>query len=866
MRATDLKALAAKKLGGLATIRRDNAWRAWLRAEMRSDRAAALAVAREEAERERGIALWWRRMRVAARPIYEVKSKGARHRPVPHDQGWLVDALSHPKYNREIVDRHGRRGMFLRVRYYSKKTSKAGVGRRVISYILDGAHVDDRGELAFESNMGETAGEILAAADLLEQVNTEAQSNAKLLFHLIANVPYRLPQEAQLEIGRRFALEAFGCHDLPFALALHPPSEDGDERNWHLHIVFSFRPMVRNGDHDWTVGEHLRTEFDNPQAFRRMREIFADVMTDVANDHGLNHSYSAARNVERGLPLPTQEHAGQAKTAILRHGEPVALVDRNIDRVADGTAALADDEARRVAQDLTMRQDIARAIGRRYVAAVGMPALFGRVRSAALAPVSGKVAPQAIRAGQPGPAMPVSNLKSGVLAMRPAFAAAPPPEAPPNRIAVPILPAGTGDCQTFASTRLQINPTLFVASPVRSEVTAGATPRPWRTPRSASALHNTPVAHGPTPSAIRMEPSPDDCALSRAVEGLRPTMPAPAVPTRFAIDAAQPIGLDRVKSSGTGTMRAEATGMIRLGSRGDIASPSTMPLVAVQVITAMSLPPGRPFADRIVPAMLTGLRDLADDLRIADETVLHAPPKDAVLRGHPRDLITQASATPEITTPEQVNSSAGDTRAELKHKHAEAARRQEDERRLALNAAELVLLAQIVLEDMYVGDLGDGTFDISIENEARIGAPPGWRSSPAVQHALVAIRQKQQPLVATLDDHSHLRPLAFARTGPRPWPRDLDAALLGRVDAWSEDTGFQADLLPIVARVEDAHRRQHLRELDVPHPSLGTVASSPTSTAGAITIRDARRKLVRSWHSEPAEPPGRTDDGPTPER
>ncbi|CCC05755.1 unnamed protein product [Sordaria macrospora k-hell] len=81
--------------------------------------------------------------------------------------------------------------------------------------------------------------------------------------------------ERMFEIGRRFAEEQFGDRDLPFALALHPPSEDGDQRNWHLHLLFSTRPMVRTGDHEWDIGRMMRREIDNPDAFEAMRHLYA---------------------------------------------------------------------------------------------------------------------------------------------------------------------------------------------------------------------------------------------------------------------------------------------------------------------------------------------------------------------------------------------------------------------------------------------------------------------------------------------------------------------------------------------------------------------------------------------------------------
>lgn len=311
-------------------------------------RRACTSLLKEQREAERRNRALWVRTRV--RPE---RCGYATHKPKPtvrmalhFGSRHLAQGTALPRYSGAIIDRNGRRGIFLKVFYYGRAT-KPGVGKRVTEYIWAGALENLEGQPYFESNVGESIEEAVEALSLIEDVNRAAQKNSKALFHAIANVPYQLRDpELMMEIGREFAEQHFGSSDLPYALALHPPSEEGDQRNWHLHILFSTRPMVRTGAHEWDVGTMLRTEIDNPDAFDRMRHDYASIQTEIARRAGLDFTYTALSNAERGLPNAPQRHLGGKETAKVRRGEFSAVNDRNIEIMMAGEAALLDERLR----------------------------------------------------------------------------------------------------------------------------------------------------------------------------------------------------------------------------------------------------------------------------------------------------------------------------------------------------------------------------------------------------------------------------------------------------------------------------------------------------------------------------------------
>ena len=291
-----------------------------------------------------------------------------RHKPPKkRDRTWIYAAEALPKYSGVILDRRGERSVFVRIRYYSRKTAGQGVSQRVVAYVFHGAEVDDAGRPFFVSNVGQDIDEALCAFDHLEQVNWSAQKNAKLLMHAIMAADYRQTPEQMMRCGLRWAEETLGRFGLPYVVTLHAPSPEGDERNWHFHVLFSFRPMARIGDHAWEVGEMLRTDLDNPQAMRLMREMFAAVMTDTSFEAGHNQVYTAKSNAARGLVHEPQAHLGGMLTSMARNGHHIAKNEENFERVIRSETAQLDEGLRHVDEALAREQELVRSIARRWV-------------------------------------------------------------------------------------------------------------------------------------------------------------------------------------------------------------------------------------------------------------------------------------------------------------------------------------------------------------------------------------------------------------------------------------------------------------------------------------------------------------------
>lgn len=369
---TSANSFAKKKLGSASQslqLKSERQEKQARRVEIREWRAAERSVAAELRESDHRIRAMWRSLKTKVRPEKKIRHTPPRERT----RHWPYASTALPKYDGPVIDRSGERAVFARMRYYSRKTAEQGVSKRVIAYCFNGAALDPDGNPYVATNVGLTIDEALCGFDHLEQINWSAQSNAKLLMHGILAVDHRQTPDEMMTCGLRWAEETLGRFDLPYLVTLHAPPPDGDQRNWHLHILWSYRPLVRTGDHEWDVAEMLRSDLDNPAAMKVFREMFASVMTEMSFEAGQNQIWTAKSNAARGLPHEPQVHLGAAKTNQARSGEHVAENEENHERVMRSKAAVIDDALRHADETLAALQAVVRAIAARFARVPALP-------------------------------------------------------------------------------------------------------------------------------------------------------------------------------------------------------------------------------------------------------------------------------------------------------------------------------------------------------------------------------------------------------------------------------------------------------------------------------------------------------------
>lgn len=260
-------------------------------------------------------------------------------------------------------DSLGREGIMLRIRYVRAGGKHASVGclRRHYRYIAREAAVtlDRNGEPIVLGNMGVTVDEVADALDLQEQLLRGMRKNAKLGFRAIGAFPYGMPVEARREALQRIGDDLFGARGLPWTAAAHDSDPGADVDNPHFHLDYGLLPMARQPDGTFIISNDLRTDLDGQEGLRFIRHTVARVMTEVAQEYGLDRTFTALSYRERGMDRDGGEHVGREGTAAHRRGEHVAAIARND---AKERLAEARDKARRARERLEALEQLKHTI------------------------------------------------------------------------------------------------------------------------------------------------------------------------------------------------------------------------------------------------------------------------------------------------------------------------------------------------------------------------------------------------------------------------------------------------------------------------------------------------------------------------
>lgn len=273
----------------------------------------------------------------------------------------------------------------------SRSAGKSSVAKA--AYITGGKLADERtGKLHDYTRRGgveavlhaqlkdapEWSRDVAQAWNAVEAAETRKNSQTAKVIDGLA-FPHGIDAEARQRMLTDFMREQFGRKGLLWTASIHAPDKDGDQRNYHAHVMWSERPLTAAGfaktkDRD---GTSFATR---EAALVAMRERWAALSAKQLERAGL--PLEAARWKEAHRTLPEQEqlarargdlefaaeladreptkHLGSATVALERKGIHTergdaheAILDRNDARrsVRQQVAALAREESRLAAKD-----------------------------------------------------------------------------------------------------------------------------------------------------------------------------------------------------------------------------------------------------------------------------------------------------------------------------------------------------------------------------------------------------------------------------------------------------------------------------------------------------------------------------------
>ena len=157
--------------------------------------------------------------------------------------------------------------------------------------------------------------------------NSEGRRDAVPAREILLALPHELNFEQRRDLVRAFVAEHLTGRGMIADVAMHLPGHDGDQRNFHAHILVTTR---RVGPEGFGAKEPA---WRTPQQVREWRAGWAEIQ----NDHLRRHLGPDAPQVshlslaEQGLDSVASHHLGPAATALERRGQQTERGGHNRD-------------------------------------------------------------------------------------------------------------------------------------------------------------------------------------------------------------------------------------------------------------------------------------------------------------------------------------------------------------------------------------------------------------------------------------------------------------------------------------------------------------------------------------------------------
>jgi hypothetical protein len=162
----------------------------------------------------------------------------------------------------------------------------------------------------------------------------EKRKDARTAREYIVALPHELARKDRIELARQFSSELANRYNVAVDFAVHKPHREGDERNYHAHLLVTTREITPAG-----LGEKTAIELSNTKrislglkpAADEIKEIRArwesltnEMLKERGHDARIDHRSLAAQGIDRA---PTV-HLGPTVSGMERRGVRTLVGDR----------------------------------------------------------------------------------------------------------------------------------------------------------------------------------------------------------------------------------------------------------------------------------------------------------------------------------------------------------------------------------------------------------------------------------------------------------------------------------------------------------------------------------------------------------
>ena len=184
---------------------------------------------------------------------------------------------------------------------------KRGEAVRAVQYIFreDARELPGGGIVSNISQDPDIIAGLFAGLEELELAG--GRTNGNVFMSLVVSLPYELGAEQRLH-ALADVCRPFADAGLPHAGVLHAPDPDGDPRNFHAHVILSWRPFQHLDDGLVTFADTTLSERNTPEGHFAFRQSVAEALNAAMAKAGKPRRFTAESNAARGLkPVPKGE-------------------------------------------------------------------------------------------------------------------------------------------------------------------------------------------------------------------------------------------------------------------------------------------------------------------------------------------------------------------------------------------------------------------------------------------------------------------------------------------------------------------------------------------------------------------------------
>ncbi|WP_144576411.1 MobQ family relaxase [Agrobacterium sp. DE0009] len=157
----------------------------------------------------------------------------------------------------------------------------------------------------------------------------EKRKDARVAREFEIALPHELSPEGRLKAARAFAQDLANRYGAAVDFAIHSPSEHGDTRNYHAHVLMTTRQVGRTRLGEKTYLEHKNARLlangmaTTDMQLRDIRQAWEGIANRQLQHEGLDVRIDHRSHVERGLELSPTGHMGVHASQMQQQGMAV---------------------------------------------------------------------------------------------------------------------------------------------------------------------------------------------------------------------------------------------------------------------------------------------------------------------------------------------------------------------------------------------------------------------------------------------------------------------------------------------------------------------------------------------------------------